>query len=247
MLKRILALSSFCLFTVSSFAIQAKAPTIEEMQTNLRKSIPDITIDSINPSPITGIYEVTSGPTVFYVTEQGNYIIYGDLLSLANNKVTNVTDNTRAIYVKKALAEIDPATFIVFPATTDKVKSTITIGTDPDCVYCKKLHGEVPALNAAGITVRYLAFPRTPEGTPSYQKSASIWCAKDPKKAIDDALKGGTVSGSPDCKHPLSQHQAFIRSIGASATPVIILENGQVLPGYMPAPELIKIIDNQPA
>jgi thiol:disulfide interchange protein DsbC len=245
MFKRITLATCALLFTQISFADDKNVPTVAAMQTTLGAAIPEIQVETVRATPIPGIFEVTSGANVFYVTAKGDYLLYGELLSLQNNKITNLTENTRKDFVAKALAKIDPKTLIIFPATTEPVKATITIGTDVDCGYCRKLHEEVPALNAAGITVRYLAFPRTPQGTASYEKSAKIWCAKDPKQTIDNTFKGEAVTGSADCKHPLPEHKAFLQSIGASATPVIILENGTVLPGYMPAADLIKIIEEQ--
>ncbi len=169
----------------------------------------------------------------------------GELLALDNDKVVNLTEKTRQAFVKTALEKIDPKTFITFPAT-DKEKAVVYIGTDIDCGYCRKLHEEIPALNAAGITVRYIAFPRTPKGTPSYDKSAAIWCAKDPQKTIDDIYKGGAAPSRPaDCQDPFASHTAFIQSIGASATPVIILQDGRVIPGYMPANDLIALVNSK--
>ncbi len=241
MLKRIFTLSSLLLI---SFATQAdNAPTVASMQTQLSQAIPEIKVDGVKPTPIANIYEVTSGPNIFYVTTDGQYLIYGELLELKNKQVKNLTEITRQTYVKGELSKIDPKTLIIFPAA--KEKAVITIGTDVDCGYCQKLHQEIPELNAAGITVRYLAFPRTPVGTPSYEKSAAIWCSKDPKKSIDEVFSGKPAPEKPkDCQHPLIEHQAFLRNIGAQATPIIILENGTVMPGYIPANDLIALVLN---
>ncbi len=246
MLKRTLIASCLLLSSFAFAADQANTPSVDTMQKTLVKSFPEIKVEHISPTPIANLFEVTSGANVFYVTADGDYLLYGELLAIKNSEVTNLTEKTRQVFIKKALDGLDPKSLIIFPAT-GKTKATITIGTDVDCGYCRKLHEEVPALNAAGITVRYLAFPRSPKGTPSYEKSAKIWCSADPKKTIDDTFKGAEVTGSADCKNPLEEHLAFVKSIGVSATPVIILENGTVLPGYMPAPELIKIIDEQNA
>ncbi|MFA6037242.1 MAG: DsbC family protein [Legionellales bacterium] len=239
MLKRTFTLTSFILL---SFAAQANTPSVETMQNQLVKAIPEINVDSVKPAPIAGFYEVTSGPAILYVSQNGQYIFYGELLEVKDHQVTSLTDNTRKAYVKTALEKIDPKTFIKFPAT-GKEKAVVYMGTDVDCGYCGKLHQEIPALNAAGITVNYIAFPRTPKGTPSYEKSVGIWCAKDPKKTIDDVFKGGAVpEKSADCKDPFASHTAFISNIGASATPVIILQDGTVIPGYMPADSLIAMV-----
>ncbi len=239
MLKRIFTLSSLVLI---SYATYADTPSVDSMQQMLIKAVPQINVDSVKPTPVKGFYEVTSGPSVFYVSEDGQYLFYGELFEIKNDTITSITEKSKQVYVKAELAKIDPKTFITFPAT-DKEKAVITIGTDIDCGYCRKLHEEIPALNAAGITVQYVAFPRTPKGTPSYDKSAAIWCAKDPKATLDSVLKGGTPPEKPaDCQDPFAEHTAFIRGIGASATPIIILQDGTVIPGYMPASDLITLV-----
>jgi thiol:disulfide interchange protein DsbC len=239
MLKRIFTLSSLILI---SYATYADTPTVDSMQKMLSKAVPEIKVENVKPTPVKGFYEVTSGPSIFYVSEDGKFLFYGELFEIKNDTITSITEQTRQAAVKAELAKIDPKTFIVFPAS-DKEKAVITIGTDIDCGYCRKLHEEIPALNAAGITVRYIAFPRTPKGTPSYEKSAAIWCSKDPKATLDSVLKGGTPPEKPaECQDPFAEHTAFIRSIGASATPIIILQNGTVIPGYMPASDLIALV-----
>jgi thiol:disulfide interchange protein DsbC len=245
MLKQMFTWSSLLLLSYAAIAKETTLPSTQSMQQSLSKAIPEIQVESVKAAPINNFYEVTSGPNVFYVSNDLRYILYGELLELHGDQITNLTEVTRQEFVKKALAKIDPKTFIVFPATTDKKIATITIGTDIDCGYCTKLHQEIPALNAAGITVRYLAFPRTPPGTSSYEKSAAIWCAKDPKQTINDAFAGKPVTQDATCQHPLAEHYAFVRDIGANATPIIILENGLVLPGYMPAKDIIGLVNAQ--
>ena len=158
MLKRIFTLSSLVLLSYASFAAQ-EVPSVESMQTSLSKAIPEIKVESVKPTPVAGFYEVTSGPAIFYVSQDGQHFFYGDLFEIKGDQIANLTELTRQEFVKEALAKIDPKTLITFPATTDKVIGVVTIGTDVDCGYCRKLHEEVPALNAAGITVRYVAFP----------------------------------------------------------------------------------------
>ena len=47
---------------------------------------------------------------------------------------------------------------IVYKAPNEK--HSITVFTDISCGYCRKLHRELNDLLDAGITVKYLAFPR---------------------------------------------------------------------------------------
>jgi len=114
--------------------------------------------------------------------------------------------------------------------------------TDIDCGYCRKLHGEIDQFNAKGITVRYLAFPRSGIGAPSYNKAVSVWCDKDPQAAMTRAKNGETLPKA-DCDNPVKEQYELGQLIGVQGTPAIIMEDGALLPGYVPAAKLAAALD----
>ena len=116
-------------------------------------------------------------------------------------------------------------------------KTAITVFTDIDCGYCRKLHQEVPELNRLGIEVRYLAYPRAGLESESYDKIVSAWCADDQRLALTRAKTGKKIE-SRDCKNPVAQHFALGGAVGVTGTPSIIFEDGRLLPGYLPAERL---------
>ena len=97
-------------------------------------------------------------------------------------------------------------------------------------------------MNDAGITVRYMAYPRSGVNTPSYFKAVSAWCADDPAKAMDDAMAGKALP-KKDCKNPVSMHMQQAQFFGVNGTPNLILDNGDMIPGYVPAKELIQLLN----
>ena len=119
-------------------------------------------------------------------------------------------------------------------------KRHITVFTDIDCGFCRKLHAEVPELNEAGIQVRYLAYPRAGINSPSYNKYVSVWCNADPLQSLTDAKSGKSVP-SATCDNPISDTFAIGKEVGVRGTPTIILDNGTVRPGYVSANELIEL------
>lgn len=125
-----------------------------------------------------------------------------------------------------------------------QVKHTVTIFTDIDCPYCRKLHKEMQSYLDAGIEVRYLAFPRAGAGSESYKKAVSVWCAKNREEAMTRAKRGETVK-SESCKHPVDRHLALVQRLGVNATPTIFLENGRRIPGYVPAQRLLQILEQE--
>src|SRR3569623_2371724 len=131
---------------------------------------------------------------------------------------------------------------IIFPATACKVKHTVTVFTDVDCGYCRKMQSQISDYNKAGITVRFLAFPRSGADTPYYYKAAGVWCAKDRREALASAMRGDEVDFKK-CDNPVKAHLAVAERIGVSGTPTMVLENGAVVPGYMPPDRLRQALD----
>ena len=126
---------------------------------------------------------------------------------------------------------IDPQTYIVFEPS--EPKHTVTVFTDVDCPYCAKFHLEVPDLNALGVRVRYAAWPRSPQGTESFARSVSVWCAKDPHQAMTDAKAGRTIEPA-ECANPVQRHFDAGRRLGVRGTPTIVTEGGDTIGGTSP-------------
>ncbi|VAW93489.1 Thiol:disulfide interchange protein DsbC [hydrothermal vent metagenome] len=205
----------------------------------------------IKESPIPGLYEVAVGSQIFYFYKDGRYVISGDLFDM--QKGLNLTQAARyeaqmvALRTPKpenveALNKMGEAKMIVF-APKGKVKHTISVFTDIDCGYCRKLHKEMSKYNALGIKIRYLAYPRAGVGSGSYKKAVSVWCADDRKKALTLAKNGAEIE-EKTCDNPVQEQMALGEKFGVTGTPALILENGQLYPGYMPADKLIILLDS---
>lgn len=227
---------SAVLFSV--LALTAMANPEHIIKAKLNQMMPQLPIDSVSKTPVNNLYQVTSGANVLYVSNDAKIIIQGDMYDVQNaQQPVNLSDSIRQVATKGIIDKVDPSTMIIFPASPEKTK--ITVFTDIDCTYCRALHKEIKDLNAAGITVRYLAFPRTPKGTPSYNKAIYVWCAQDRATAYTQAINGKDPAVA-NCKHPVDDQHAIAESLGINVTPVIIMSNGKMIPGYLPAPQLIK-------
>lgn len=214
----------------------AQADDKQVIQSQLNKVIPNAPEAQIVPSVVDGLYEVSVGPMVIYMSADGKYAFNGSLINL--NTRENLTEKAKAEARTTAMSQIDESTMIVYPGKGDG-KRFISVFTDIDCPYCHKMHSEIPALNEAGITVRYLAYPRSGVNSPSYYKAVSAWCADDPAKAMDAAMSGQGVD-KKQCKNPVAEHMQHAQFFGVNGTPNIILDDGQMVPGYIPAAELIQ-------
>jgi len=202
---------------------------------------PDIPIERVSPSPLPGIYQLElAGGTVFYGTEDGRYLFAGDLYELGDDDLVNLAEQGRVEKRQVLMASVDVQDMIVFSPSGER-NAVISVFTDVDCGYCQKLHQEVPKLNELGVEVRYLAYPRAGVGSRSYQKIVSAWCAEDKNSAIT-ALKSGQTIPDIDCSNPVSEQYELGHELGVSGTPAIVLEDGRLLPGYMPADQLAQAI-----
>ncbi|BBP45331.1 glutaredoxin [Thiosulfatimonas sediminis] len=240
----LLALLSSAAFSVN---VQAQQDVAAEQRQAIEKTLTPLLNGvsgplDIRPTPIANLFLVKIGLDVIYLSGDGNYLLQGQMMDLKNgvNLTSAVVNDER----KGVIAQIPPTSMLVYPANPKAPQqSTITVFTDIDCPYCRKFHNEIPALNEAGVTVRYLAFPRSGVNTPSYSKAVSVWCASNPQQAMDKVMKGETLAAK-SCDNPVQAHMGYVRDLEINGTPNIILEDGALLPGYVEAQKLIPRIYN---
>jgi thiol:disulfide interchange protein DsbC len=205
----------------------------------LAKVIPE-TPDTVEKTPVAGLYEVSYGTQLFYVSADGRFLLQGDLLDLQSR--TNLTENRRATARLSAMEQMKDTSILYAPK--GEPKHTITVFTDIDCPYCRKLHEGMQEMNDLGIAVRYLAYPRAGVGSPSYDKAVSVWCSKDPRKALDAAKGSGEVTPAK-CDDPVAEHMALGQALGVTGTPALVFEDGRMVPGYMPPKRLLQVLEGK--
>ncbi len=234
------ALAVLCLSVTTALATAADGDAPEEViLAKLQQARPDLTIKSVQPSVANGLYEVTltAGPQL-YATPDGDFFVLGDLFSVGINGIVNLAEQQRDIARKELLAGVSRDQMIIF-AAKGETKGAISVFTDVDCFYCQKLHKEVPALNKAGIEVRYLAYPRAGVGSESYRKIASAWCADDPRQAMTALKNRQTIPDNVCPGNPVADQFMLGQQAGVQGTPAMVLESGEMVPGYVSAEELV--------
>ncbi|MBY0417748.1 MAG: thioredoxin fold domain-containing protein, partial [Pararheinheimera sp.] len=170
---------------------------------------------------------------LFFMSENKQYLFEGNIYDLKNKKLVN-EDILKDI--RKAGVKDFDNSVIEFKAPDEKY--VVHVFTDTSCGYCRKLHNEMADLNKAGITVRYLAFPRGGVQSATYDELQSIWCAKDSKQALTDAKNGKAVQQA-SCQNEVAQQYELGQSFGINGTPALILPDGRLIPGYQPAAALV--------
>lgn len=197
-------------------------------------------IDSIRPSAISGVYEVQYGSEIIYVHANGRYAFTGDMIDL--EKRSNLTEKMRSKNRQQQLSQTSDDETVVF--APKKTLHTVTVFTDIDCGYCRKMHGEMSSYHAQGIRIRYVAFPRAGVSSESARKLVSVWCAKNPQDAMNRMMAGKDVE-SKTCNNPVTKQYNLGRALGVSGTPSIVLESGEIVPGYVPAERLRALLDGK--
>ncbi|MCG6886100.1 MAG: DsbC family protein [Proteobacteria bacterium] len=235
-LSRLWLATLFSLFII--FPAAADDAGLQQARESIKKIVPDAKADAVQASPVNGLYQVTIPPEMFYISADGKYAFTGDILDLKNG--TNLSRPVRDQVRVTAIDNIGEKNMIVYGPKT--AAHTISVFTDIDCGYCRKLHSEMAKYNKAGIRVRYLAYPRSGIGSKSYDKAVAVWCAKDKNAALTKAKQGQDIPMNK-CDNPVAMEYELGQRIGVQGTPAIVTENGKIIPGYVPAERLALILD----
>ena len=192
---------------------------------------------SIKESQLPNIYEVMYGTEVVYISADAKYFLAGDMINLDTRE--NVSEVAKRSVRKDILDKQDNKP-VVFKAKDEK--HVVKVFTDIDCPYCAKLHREVPELNAKGITIEYLMFPRAGIGSESFKKAVSMWCADDQLQAMTDAKERRPITPKT-CDNPIEAQYNLGQEVGVTGTPALITTSGRLIPGYMPADRLAAMLE----
>lgn len=203
---------------------------------------PNVQVESVDAAPLPGFREAIVGGQVVYVSDDGRYMFLpgagGALFDAREQK--NLSEAALAGMRVKLLETIPQSERIVFAPPNPT--HTVTVFTDVECGYCRKLHSEIAEYNAEGIAVEYLAFPRMGIGSEDFEKMVSVWCAPDRKAALTRAKTSGKVTDK-DCKNTVTMQYNIGQRAGLTGTPMILTADGTQVGGYVPPKALRAALD----
>jgi thiol:disulfide interchange protein DsbC len=222
---------------VGPAASAAPAAAAADPRAALLKLLPaGAKLEDLRPSPIAGIYEFSQDADVSYITADGKYFLDGNLYDMHSRE--NLTEALRTHARMQMIAAVPESEMLIFSPPNPKY--TITVFTDVDCQYCRKLHSEMAELNHLGVRVRYMFFPRSGPDTESWRKAEVVWCSPNRNDALTRAKAGAALDMNKTCgPTPVAREYALGESIGVRGTPAIVTANGDYIAGYLPPKELV--------
>lgn len=210
----------------------------------IQKLNPQVKVEYVGAAPLPGFREVIVGGQVIYVSDDGRYLVQGAVLDMQKDKELVRESEALAKFRAELLQTVPHTERIVFAPPNPKY--TVTVFTDIECGYCRKLHGEIAEINRQGIAVEYLAFPRMGLASQDHKDMISVWCAPDRKRALTEAKSGKPVQAR-NCTNPVTKEYNIGQRVGVDGTPAIFTEDGVQLGGYLPPQSLRQALDKRAA
>jgi thiol:disulfide interchange protein DsbC len=198
--------------------------------------------EDIGRSPVDGWYTIQKGSVVAYVSGDARYLMQGDMIDL--DRQVNLSEVARNDARRDLMASLSDADSILFSPA--EAKHAVTVFTDIDCTYCRRLHSQINQYLDQGIAVRYLLYPRNGPSSSSWSTSESVWCAANRNDALTAAKLDRDFATEKCDASMISKHYSLGRKVGLNGTPAIVLEDGTLIGGYLP-PEKLSARLNQAA
>ncbi|KAF1686585.1 disulfide bond formation protein DsbC [Pseudoxanthomonas broegbernensis] len=208
----------------------------------LAQLVPGAQPDYIGDAPFAGFREVLLSGQVLYVSDDGRFLMQSQPFDIQARRPA--ASPGLMAFRRQALEGVPEQERIVFSPPNPKY--TISVFTDVECGYCRRMHQEIAEYNRLGIAVEYLAFPRMGMGSDDFRDMVSVWCSADRKRALTQAKAGTRVPGK-QCTSPVAMHYALGQRIGVTGTPAVFAQDGSQLGGYMPPQQMIQALERMSA
>lgn len=235
----VLATAVFGLLAAPSYAA-GDAAELERVRETVSGMFSGIDADDVFASEIDGWYTIRKGAIIAYISGDGRYLLQGDLIDLVEQ--TNLSEIDRNNARVKMMSAVSDDQLIIFKPAV--VKHTVSIFTDIDCTFCRRLHSQINEYMDEGIEVRYFLYPRNGPTSESWVKAEKVWCADNRNEALTLAKLDKSFP-THDCNNSMvGSHYAIGQDVGLRGTPAIVLEDGTLFSGYLPPKQLSEAINS---
>ena len=213
--------------------------TKPDPRSELARRMPGSKPEDFRATPIPGLYEYARGADILYLSADGRFALDGDLYDLSNEQ--NISDRRRREARLSLLGKVPESSMLVFGPRN--ARHTVTVFTDIDCGFCRKLHSEMSQYNALGIRVRYLFYPRSGPDTESWNKAVAVWCSPNRNDALTRAKNGEPLKAAKCDASAVMRDYELGDEFAVQGTPAIVMPDGDMLPGYLPPAMLLKRLE----
>ncbi len=221
-----------------STILSAEQPA-DEIKAGVKNLAPTASVTSIEDTPIKGVSEIIissgRGGEVYYISNDGKYLMNGNMIDTSNRE--DLTEKKKSGIRKEVVAKFGKQERIDF--FPKEMKHHLTVFTDIDCGYCRKLHDQIDGYNELGIGISYLFYPRAGLKSPAFDKAVTVWCSDNQQEAMTNAKSGINLENKM-CDNPIADQYNAGQLAGVTGTPAMVLENGMLLPGYLPPAALLQ-------
>lgn len=220
---------------VSPFALADETDAeLEKVRKLVGEQFDMIEPEDVSRSPVDGWYTIHREHIVAYISADGRYLLQGDLIDL--DMGANLTEQLRNDTRRNLLADVGNEKTILFSPVDPKY--TVSIFTDVDCTYCRRLHSQIEEYMAQGIAVRYFLYPRNGPASRAWNTMEDVWCAADRQNALTMAKLDRDFPTNKCDASIVQEHYLLGRDVGLTGTPAIVLEDGSLISGYLPPEQL---------
>jgi thiol:disulfide interchange protein DsbC len=239
----LILLYPWCAYSAGSIVPASNAEPMTqnfpELRARLAQTVPELRIDDIRATPIPHLYAVISRrATVLYVDETGQYVLNGHLFEAQSH------DDLTAVLLAD-VSRIDPKILPLEDSFTE-VRGNGTrqmyVFSDPDCPYCKKFEQELPEIS--DVTIHVFLYPIVSLHPNAHKNAEGVWCSVDRARAWQDKLLNDKAPAETNCPNPVDRNVALGEKLGITGTPTIILDNGTVIAGAVPAQKLQTLLES---
>ena len=225
------------LFAVPASA-QGNSAELQKVRETVSEQFAEIDPQEIFESPIDGWYTIRKGAVIAYISADGRYLLQGDMIDLQDN--SNLTEQARNDARVVMLSAVPDEDLIIF--SPDKVQHSVSIFTDIDCTFCRRLHAQIDGYMDQCIEIRYFLYPRNGPTSPSWAKAENVWCADNRNEALTLAKLDKEYPTHTCDSSIVSNHYLIGQDVGLRGTPAIVLDDGTLFSGYLPPAQLKEAI-----
>lgn len=213
-------------------SLTVTAADTDEITEKIKEKYPATSVSSVKASPVAGVYEVVMGRNVAYTDATGRYMLFGHLYDMdeQTDLTAQVLDGLNVVDVSRL------PTADAIKAVRGAGSRTLYLFSDPDCPFCKKIEEELSKID--DVTIYTFLYPLEQPHPDAKRKAEAIWCAKDQNQAWMKFMVDGEGPEDATCDNPVERNIQLGQAMGISGTPTMILEDGQIVSGALPAMEI---------